>query len=424
MKTTPSLVIATGLMVIAGACGQWSVSGELGTRQPPPPSSSLWSMPARVVDGLEYGLATSGQDLHIVAGTRGSVTYRHGVADASTGNVAWDAPVSLSSSSDSFVALDRPISVVGQNAFVAYMKNETSFRDMCCERVTGDIYMRTVRRGVVGPEARLTTSQKALRVALAANGSTLFLVWSDFRSGKTWDLYCRFGTDDGASVTWGPETKLVSGMKAGANRPDALIASNGTVFAFWMDGRHSPSYSSCFGYGGCSELFEMHTADQSNWSEARDLFQSSLYLGRPIVTQTASGTLVLTWEQSDEKFSKNAIMISRSVDSGATWSTPDAVVSTSSSHSWVAGSGSTVVLAWHDFRFDARNANIYAKVSTNDGIAWGSEERVSNTPGNSVVPMLSTTHGFVHMIYGEFANRQEVWYSRRAIGNSVTGRGW
>jgi hypothetical protein len=52
----------------------------------------------------------------------------------------------------------------------------------------------------------------------------------------------------------------------------------------------------------------------------------------------------------------------------------------------VAVSGSTVSLLWSDFRDG--NSEIYYKRSTNDGISWGTDTRLTNNGGIQARQML------------------------------------
>jgi hypothetical protein len=385
---------------------------------------AAWSTPTRIANGLEYGLATSGPYVYTVSGTNG-VAFRRGVADLQRGAIAWDRPLTLAAGKDTLVALDRPVVASASNVYVFYIKGATTFTDTCCSRTSGDLYFRVVRNNgtAIGPEVRIAASGKVFRVAAAASGSKLFVCYQDFRSGRTWDIYGRFATDDGNTVDWKPEAKIVAGIgPTGAQRPDALMTASAT-YVYEMDGRETP-VSACFGYVGCTQIYETQTSDDATWAPPRAVFPlPNIYQGRPIAARTAAGAMFLAWEQGDAASKFNTPMIARARDAAARWSTPQALLSlaTGGSHPFVSANGSTVIEAWHDFRAGQDRADIFARVSTDDGVTFGDEERVTATPGNSLVPMLAYTPGFAHLIYGEFTNGVEVWYAQRAVA-SAPGR--
>ncbi len=386
------------------------------------PPAAAWSTSSRIAHGLEYGLATSGPYIYTVTGTDG-VVFRRGRVDGETRTIAWDQPLTLASGSDTFVALDRPLVVSASNVYVVYIKRATSFTDTCCSRTTGDLYFRVIRNNgtAIGPEVRIAASGKVFRVAAAASGSKLFVCYQDFRSGRTWDIYGRFAADDGTTVDWKPEAKIVGGNgPTGAQRPDALMTGS-TTYVYEMDGRDTP-VSACFGYVGCTQIYETRTGDDTTWAPARPVFPlANIYQGRPIVARSATGAMLLAWEQGDAGSRFNTPMIARSRDAATRWSTPQALLSlpTGGSHPFVSADGSTVIEAWHDFRAGKDRADIFARVSTDDGLTFGDEERVTATPGNSLVPMLAYTPGLAHLIYGEFTSGAEVWYARRAVASAA-----
>jgi hypothetical protein len=85
---------------------------------------------------------------------------------------------------------------------------------------------------------------------------------------------------------------------------------------------------------------------------------------------------------------------------------------TSYSNTWcVAASGNTVHAVWYDHRDG--NAEIYYKLSTDAGIIWGADIRLTNYPGFSIAPSIAVSGTFVHVVwFDERDGTNEIYYKR------------
>lgn len=72
----------------------------------------------------------------------------------------------------------------------------------------------------------------------------------------------------------------------------------------------------------------------------------------------------------------------------------------------VAVNGNTIHIAWRDYRNG--NGEIYYKSSTNAGITWLSDMRLTTTAGNSTYPSIAVSGSNVHIIYTEGSNQNSV----------------
>lgn len=423
MKIYLSFVLCVVGVVTAAYVARGRSSRSLRTERSVPLVDSEWTpaVPLTRTGGLFYGLAAAGDALHLVYGD-GQVFYRKGLSDGG-GRTSWTEPISLASSAS--IMFDRSIVANGSRVYVIYGKNLSSFTDTCCSRYVGDLYFRASLDGgsTFGTEVQLTHSGKVFRIALAVSESAALLVYQDFRSGTTWDLYARRGAvhPDG-TVSWLPESKLVEGIgPTGAQRPDVILSGSAAT-VFWMDGRGSPP-SACFGYVGCTQIFSMRSNNEgTTWSTPAAPFPAPrIYQGRPIVAATGSGALTLVWEQGDANNTHDTPFVSRSTD-GVSWDPPQPLTThpQGGSHPWVSASGTTVIVAWHDFRTGNDTADIFARRSTNDARDFVAEEQVAATPGNSVLPMIAFTPSVGHVIWADTTGgAAQVWYSRRPVPPAV-----
>jgi hypothetical protein len=113
---------------------------------------------------------------------------------------------------------------------------------------------------------------------------------------------------------------------------------------------------------------------------------------------SASGDIVhVVWFTEGEW----EIYYKRSTDRGINWSenfrlTNNPAFSRLPS---VAVSGSFVHVVWDDTRDG--NYEIYYKRSTDAGISWGADTRITNSNDNSWYPSLSVSDSFVHVVWSQ-----------------------
>ena len=374
-----------------------------------------WSQPVQLTTdnvGQFYALATSGNTLHMARGF-GTVTYRRSTNEGAT----WSADKVLGSGR---IYLDRPIVAEGSNVALVYFKNFRTVKDWCCVREIGDIYMRrSIDRGATWqPEVRLTTAHSGYRVALGLAGSTMHLTWMDYRSGD-WDMYYRRSTDGGA--TWRPEVRLVRGTNnVGAERPDIVVRGN-SVHLFWLDARDDQP--ACYRVPVCPEIYYKRSLDGgATWGSDKRLTFDAPWSGRPMAATSQTNTLIVSYEQQvvgDD--TGNEVFALRSTDNGRTWRKPQRLVSSTgdSSHNFTAGNRTSAYVAWHDGR--PGNSDIYFRESTGGGASWGPVERITNAPGDSIVPFVAVTSQYVHSIWGDDrSGSYQTWYSRRRLGTGIS----
>ncbi|HEY3249696.1 MAG TPA: T9SS type A sorting domain-containing protein [Ignavibacteria bacterium] len=89
----------------------------------------------------------------------------------------------------------------------------------------------------------------------------------------------------------------------------------------------------------------------------------------------------------------------------------------------IAVNGNTIHIAWADFR-DGGNPEIYYKSSTNAGITWFSDTRLTNTSPYSSFPSIAVSGSSVHIVYTEGSNQIRYLYSLNGgfswVGTTLT----
>ena len=116
------------------------------------------------------------------------------------------------------------------------------------------------------------------------------------------------------------------------------------------------------------------------------------------------------------------IYYKRSVDGGITWG-PDLRVTSNtaeSHHPSVSVSGSVLHVVWQDNRDG--NFEIYYKRSTDGGIGWGGDTRLTNDSAESRYPSAAVSGQAIHVVwYDSRDGNEEIYYKRSTDGGSSWG---
>jgi len=123
------------------------------------------------------------------------------------------------------------------------------------------------------------------------------------------------------------------------------------------------------------------------------------------------------WDTRDGNWE---IYFKRSMDGGSTW-TRDTRLTWDPNRSWnpaVAASGTKVHVVWGDERDG--NYEIYYKRSTDEGVTWSPDTRLTYAVNNSWFPCLATVGDDVHVVWWDYRDRDhEVYYKRSTDGGAT-----
>ena len=134
----------------------------------------------------------------------------------------------------------------------------------------------------------------------------------------------------------------------------------------------------------------------------------------------ANGNVVhVVWY--DRRNSANGdIYYKRSTDAGISWSADIRLTNDSASSEMpsLSVSGQFVHVVWHDHRDG--NWKIYYKRSTDAGLSWGNDTRMTYDSTLSAMPSISVSGQFVHVVwYDERDGNDEIYYKRSTDVNFV-----
>lgn len=260
------------------------------------------------------------------------------------------------------------------------------------------------------PDKRLTNdpSQSSTSInnawCISSSGLIEHVVWFDNRDGN-YEIYYKRSADGG--VNWGADTRLTNNA-AGSGYPSVTV-SGSVVHVVWYDNRD-----------GNLEIYYKHSADSGvNWGADTRLTNNTANSYNPSIT--VSGTVVhVVWR--DDRDGNDEIYYKRSTDSGVSWDVDTRLTNNTSfsEYSSVTVSGSVLHVVWADFRDG--NDEIYYKRSTDAGISWGADTRLTNNSAISTRPSVSVSGTVVHVVWREDRDgNEEIYYKRSTDAGASWG---
>jgi len=256
-----------------------------------------------------------------------------------------------------------------------------------------------------GADVRLTNNMRtSTHPSVAASGSVVHVVWVDNRDTND-QIYYKRSTDGG--LTWGSDTRLTI-TSAFSSLPSVSV-SGSDVHAVWQDSRN----------GGYEIYYKRSTNGGLNWQADLRLTINSAYSLNPSVSVSGSVVNVVWYDDRDGNYE---IYYKRSPDGGFSWGADIRFTSNSAESSvpCVSASGSAVYVVWTDQRDG--NYEIYNKRSTNGGLSWEADVRLTNNAVISSLPSVSFSGSVVHVVWmDERDGNQEIYYKTSPDGGLSWG---
>lgn len=268
-------------------------------------------------------------------------------------------------------------------------------------------YKRSTDLGITwGPDTRLTyDSSLSYFPSVSFSGADVHVVWVDYRDGN-YEIYYKRSTDSG--VSWGSDIRLTNDRNSSIY--PSLAASGSDVHVVWEDIR-----------SGDLEIYYKHSTDSgSSWSPDIRL---TYYSGLSFYPSIASFDTMVHVVWQDDRDGDFEIYYKRSSDRGMTWG-PDTRLTQDTAQSrrpCVAVSGSKVHVVWDDDR-DVRlyYPEIYYKRSSDWGLTWGSDTRLTYDTSYSLYPSVAALGSGVHVVWKESRDGNEEIYYKASRDSGVT----
>ncbi len=189
----------------------------------------------------------------------------------------------------------------------------------------------------------------------------------------------------------------------------SIAVSGNNVHVAWQDMRD-----------GNYEIYYKHSADGGiTWSADIRLTNDAGNSKSPSVA--VSGNIIhIVW--FDSRDGDEEIYYKRSTDGGITWSADTRLTDCAgiSQNPSVAVVGNVVHVVWFDERDG--NAEIYYNRSADGGVTWGGDTRLTNATGNSYTPCIAVSGSNVHVAWHDSRDgNEEIYYKRSADGGTNWG---
>jgi hypothetical protein len=127
---------------------------------------------------------------------------------------------------------------------------------------------------------------------------------------------------------------------------------------------------------------------------------------------TVSDFLHVVWEELFNRISYN-----HSTHGGASWDGDTALyISYGPLSPSVSVSGQVVHVVWFD------NSGIFYKRSTNGGLIWGTDIRLTNNLASSVYPSIASSGPAVHIVWVDNRDLNSEIYYKRSTNVVLTGK--
>ena len=206
---------------------------------------------------------------------------------------------------------------------------------------------------------------------------------------------------------WEPDVRLTnaSGYSYTSRNNAWCVAANGNVVhAVWYDNRgdNEEIYYKRSTDGGINWGADTRLTNQSGWSELPSI--------------AVSGSFVhVVW--ADTRDGNEEIYYKRSTDEGISWDSDTRLTNNSaqSTDPSIAVSGSLVHVVWSDIRDG--NYEIYYKLSTDGGINFGADTRMTNNIYLCNYPSVAVSGSNVHVVWREYHNTiYHIYYKHSTDG--------
>ena len=240
---------------------------------------------------------------------------------------------------------------------------------------------------------------------IASSGDYVHVVWQEARDGNN-EIYYKRSTDGG--VNWGADTRLTNQFSASTN--PSISVSGSVVHVVWKDNRD-----------GNDEIYYKRSTDNgATWETDKRLTNAADNSYTPCVSASGSAISIVWFDKRDGNFE---IYFKRSTDAGVNWDADKRLTNDTAKSIFpsVAVSGSTINVVWSEYR--NTDEEIYYKRSTDGGVTWGADIRLTNSAGFSDWPCIAASGLNVHVVWNDFRTGgvTQAYYKRSADGGITWG---
>lgn len=251
------------------------------------------------------------------------------------------------------------------------------------------------------------TSYKCLNntCGIASLGNFIHVFWSDYRvQSSNEQIFYKRSTDGG--LTWGPDIQFTNVISSAVY--PSIIAVGSYIHVVWFDVRT----------GGPKIFYRRSIDNGTNWGPDTQLSFGDTTESRNPSVVIAGPVLHVVWH--DNRNGNWEIYYRRSPDAGVTWE-PETRLTTNSGNSQFASVcvwGTSVHLTWMDDRDG--NKEIYYKRSTDEGVSWGQDTRLTVDTAESNYPSIAVSYSALYVVWQDVRlGGWEIW-GKRSLDGGLT----
>jgi len=259
-----------------------------------------------------------------------------------------------------------------------------------------------------GADIRLTDATgNSKEPSIAVSGNNVHVVWYDSRDGNE-EIFYKRSTDGGA--TWEVDRKLTTKALGNSDNPSIAVSGN-TVHVVWYDNRD-----------GNPEIYYKRSTDGGNtWGADTRLTNAAGNSYTPSIA-VSGDTVHVVWH--DNRDGNEEIYYRRSIDGGTTWGPDTRLTNTGvdAALASIAVFGNNVHVVWQDLRWGSGNWEIYYIRSTDGGLTWDPETRLTNAPSVSERASMAVSGNNIHVVWQDGRNgNKRIYYIRSTDGGTTWG---
>jgi len=365
------------------AKAQWQPDQRL-TNNPSPSNTSL---------NNAWCVAATGDTVHVVWDDQRDGNYEIFYKRSTDAGLTWGADTQLTNTIYSY---DPCIAVSGSDVHIVWQEEKDGYYEI--------YYKRSTDGGTTWEaDKRLTTNiSDSWNPSIAINGSDLCVVWEDERQGNS-EIYCKNSVD--AGVNWGPDTRLTNNPADSWN--PSVSVSGSVVHAIWYDYRD-----------GNWEIYYKRSANKGVSWDADVRMTNNTHVSRYPCIAASGQDVHAVWH--DDRDGNYETYYKHSSDGGLTWGTDTRLTNATeiSMYPSITVSGSVAHVVWFDMRDG--NYEIYYTRSTDGGINWDADTRITNDLAFSFYPSVAVSGNTVHVVWQDMRDgNNEIYYKRNPTGDPV-----
>jgi hypothetical protein len=273
-------------------------------------------------------------------------------------------------------------------------------------RVTGyssDIFFKSSSNGGLNwsNDINLTNhNSTSTYPSIYLSGTAIHIVWSDNRDGN-YEIYYKNSSDGGNN--WGNDVRLTNNSATSGN--SSISGNSLFLHIVWRDNRD----------GNYEIYYKNSTNGGSNWGTDTRLTNNLQISDYPSISVSGQA-LYVVWRDTRDLDAE--IYGKSSTNGGLSWGTDTRLTNNAleSTYPSIAMTDSIIHIIWMDYR-DYKN-KVYYKKSTDRGLHWSSDIRLTNDTSESIRPFISISGLVVHTIWTDYRNgNYEIYYNRNPTGN-------